>query len=1817
MLLYTYKLRICERDYDEDTIEFERCKEKYKSKINRDDILEIVFIVFNCIFAIEMVIKMLARGLVLHKGAYLRNGWNIIDCFVTIYAFVKLSSPNIGNLSVLRVIRLLRVLRSISVLSGIRRLTTSIIISLPTLGNVLLFLCFIFLIFAILGIQIFSGVLYNRCRLPPVLIQNDTVIRYRASPVSDRICSPDNVDGSFKCPPGSYCVNFYKIPKYFKMENVSIDAFNVDDEDLQHNQWLYYGQFNFDNIINCIINAFSFMTIQNWADDLTKLLDGCSSFSSKLYFNTVVIIGGFFIIKLILAAQNEALSKVNKEEVEARLKQLNMVEQKNDLVLSKDQIKSYVNDEKVLQRELSKKSKSSLSNANSISKDVTPKRIKNVGFNIGPSNDENNSRENKVLSKNEIQEITDSKLARFIKLKSLHQENSDISNKLKIENNIHSIENTLLSNNNVINTDNIQSPSSNNVPFIYTDKTPKSTQPLKSAAIKSPTTEIEKDNIYIVSNAVFTHSNKEIKNTLINHKSKYIDMFLYDYYNLVPPPIHSSSSIVSSLNETANTNKTTNFIVQVKKRAVSKIKYMILEEYSHTYQYIIFNLLVYIVTTLNIVFMCLMSYPMSEELSNIINVANIVCSSIFVVEMIFKILVLGCKGWCKDKLNIADFVVVFLGIFEIVYVKCNKDKSDDSNASLSALRAIRYIRILKLFREGSFIQKFVEFIIISLRDLVYYCLLLIFFIYIFAIAGRELFANSIVLYNDTDEYGYRFNTTRAPRENFDNILNSFITVFIFFIGDNWPEIMHEYSKKSKMSSEMYFLSVIIFGNIMLFNLFLSILMSNYEIDDRIELFVKNKNDGGLIKTTFNKLQNLEEEVRKKITNSAKKWLDCCIKEEVAKKPTNDRRRRSIIATSYEEFAKKLSESQHRIPLMYKSLMLFDNKNTFRLGCSKIVQNCKAFNYVIYVTISISLILLALDSPSLTNMTTKKVILSLDIVTTFIFLIETLLKTVAFGFLFNGEYSYLRYEYNFLDFSSLVLSILYIIATAKSTLVLSSIADESKSTQIFRIIKLLRLLRIIKLFELSKSLQAALAAFYASVKQMLKIIFIGSLFILMFTIIGINYFRGRFSRCDFSRVPNVYMYKITNKWECMDYGGDWITPYPNLDNMKSGFILFFEMMTTEAWTTYMYMAMDATEINKQPIRDNSYRWSMFFALYMVFAYFFLLNLAIAILSDNFNKEKEKIENNHFKQPIQNEFLKIFKQLFKVEIPKKRIKDDKITKILINILDSIYFDVVITLCIIAYSIMLMMNFPDNDEETSNYINNMTDILSYVFMVEAALKIYVYRLSYFRSGWNILDFIVVLESIISLLLQSVVDFIKDTFDSSIFLALRVGRILRLLRKAESLHKVFNLFINSIPGVINVLILYFLLLYIYSIVGMSMFYNLKYQSIINSKWNYGDFISSLLMLVRVTSGEGWNTIMHESTQERDGFFFCKYRGEMTVDELYYEHLGCGSIWGFVYYISFVILSTMMFLEFFSVVIASAMNDTYVLNLEELKQGQINKFKTKWANYDKNCTGFMKLKSLQKFLYGIGHPLGITSMKVSDYIRLTSLLNIYTYTYKKEKYVFFYDVLIELTKYYLIHKTVEDEWNTSTSLFNNAEDILENKAESFINYMLAVSETQDDHKYQVLHPYYRNKKYSNDYVIDKVKDINKYVSGKKRTAHFTWAVQKLSTFTKCYKNIRRKTKSVIDNEEYRGDLLDYASKYMNRISDYRNPNVKKILEIKRKEIHFMNQSIIREETEKMSSYYGEKSSEKISNNSSNGSEEDEKEEEDIALRNIAQMINK
>jgi len=278
---------------------------------------------------------------------------------------------------------------------------------------------------------------------------------------------------------------------------------------------------------------------------------------------------------------------------------------------------------------------------------------------------------------------------------------------------------------------------------------------------------------------------------------------------------------------------------------------------------------------------------------------------------------------------------------------------------------------------------------------------------------------------------------------------------------------------------------------------------------------------------------------------------------------------------------------------------------------------------------------------------------------------------------------------------------------------------------------------------------------------------------------------------------------------------------------------------------------------------------------------MLNLSISILFKNFKSEKADMEDSYFKLPLQKEFFKIFEKLYKLVIPAKKQKPDKLTKVLLNILDSIYFDVVITVCIVANLVTLMMNTPDMDERTMGFIGFMNNIFNWVFIFEAMFKIYVYRCEYFFSPWNIIDFIIVTDNLVNLMLKSFIDLFSRLIDTSILRAIRVARILRLLKNAKTLNKIFNLFLNSIQPMISIGILYTMLLFLYAIIGMSVFQYVKYQEIISAKWNFENFINAFLLLIRITSGESWNVVMHECSKSRNLNFFCKYDDELDKNDM------------------------------------------------------------------------------------------------------------------------------------------------------------------------------------------------------------------------------------------------------------------------------------------------------------------------------------------------
>lgn len=67
-----------------------------------------------------------------------------------------------------------------------------------------------------------------------------------------------------------------------------------------------------------------------------------------------------------------------------------------------------------------------------------------------------------------------------------------------------------------------------------------------------------------------------------------------------------------------------------------------------------------------------------------------------------------------------------------------------------------------------------------------------------------------------------------PRENFDSIGFSIITIFEVLMGDNWNYIMYNCIRSVSKAAAVYFVMLVIGGNIIMLNLFLAILLGNFD-----------------------------------------------------------------------------------------------------------------------------------------------------------------------------------------------------------------------------------------------------------------------------------------------------------------------------------------------------------------------------------------------------------------------------------------------------------------------------------------------------------------------------------------------------------------------------------------------------------------------------------------------------------------------------------------------------------------------------------------------------------------------------------------------------------------------------------------------------------------------------------------------------------------------------------------------------------------------------------------------------------------------------
>ena len=98
------------------------------------------------------------------------------------------------------------------------------------------------------------------------------------------------------------------------------------------------------------------------------------------------------------------------------------------------------------------------------------------------------------------------------------------------------------------------------------------------------------------------------------------------------------------------------------------------------------------------------------------------------------------------------------------------------------------------------------------------------------------------------------------------------------------------------------------------------------------------------------------------------------------------------------------------------------------------------------------------------------------------------------------------------------------------------------------------------------------------------VIISCLFLIIFAIIGVNYFKGTFFSCSYGTktgpISSVEIIELVKtKFDCLNYGGAWVNYDQNFDNVPIAIFSLFQISTTEGWIDVMNKAIDSVSIDR--------------------------------------------------------------------------------------------------------------------------------------------------------------------------------------------------------------------------------------------------------------------------------------------------------------------------------------------------------------------------------------------------------------------------------------------------------------------------------------------------------------------------------------------------------------------------------------------------------------------------------------------------------------
>ncbi|XP_039539547.1 sodium channel, voltage-gated, type I-like, alpha [Pimephales promelas] len=625
----------------------------------------------------------------------------------------------------------------------------------------------------------------------------------------------------------------------------------------------------------------------------------------------------------------------------------------------------------------------------------------------------------------------------------------------------------------------------------------------------------------------------------------------------------------------------------------------------------------------------------------------------------------------------------------------------------------------------------------------------------------------------------------------------------------------------------------------------------------------------------------------------------------------------------------------------------------RQTCYNIVEHSWFETFIVFM-ILLSSGALAFEDINLEKRKTVKIILEVaDKVFTYIFILEMLLKWVAYGFA-----KYFTNLWCWLDFVIVDVSLISLVANAMNYSNLGPIKT-------LRTLRAFRPLRALSRFE---GMRVVVNALLGAIPSIMNVLLVCLIFWLIFSIVGVNFFAGKFYECVNSTTDKrLSTTDVRNSSDCINDGTNetrWRNLKINFDNVGNGYLALLQVATFKGWMPIMYAAVDSRKVNEQPEYEVNLYMYLYFVIFIILGAFFTLNLFIGVIIDNFNQQKKKFGGQDiFMTEEQKKYYNAMKKLGskKPQKPIPRPKN-KIQGLIFDLVTKQAFDIFIMVLIWLNMVTMMVEREDQSKEMDKVLSKINIAFIVLFTSECVLKMISLRHHFFTVGWNVFDFIVVVLSIVGTSLAELIKqyFVSPTLFRVIRLA-RIGRVLRLIRGAKGIRTLLFALMMSLPALFNIGLLLFLVMFIYAIFGMSNFAMVKKTSGIDDMFNFETFGNSMLCLFQITTSAGW-----------DGLLAPMLNTEPPDCDPFVEK-DCGNpAMAIFFFVSYIVICFLIVVNMYIAVILENFSVATEESGEPLSEDDFDRFYEVWEKFDPKATQFMEYGKLSDFANSLDPPLRI-----------------------------------------------------------------------------------------------------------------------------------------------------------------------------------------------------------------------------------------------------